>query len=179
MDRAEILDALSRSELDVASFFESLPAEELALRVGEAWTAAEHLQHLCIAVAGLARGFAAPRWLLRLRFRSARRPSRSYPILRDDYRERLERGARATGAFVPVRQDMKGEEIAEARARMLVKWKRVNVRLREAVERWSEAELDRIRLPHPILGLITAREMLFFAIYHAGHHVAAARSRLP
>jgi hypothetical protein len=31
----------------------------------------------------------------------------------------------------------------------------------------------------PLLGTISAREMLCFAIHHAGHHVAATTARLP
>jgi uncharacterized damage-inducible protein DinB len=55
----------------------------------------------------------------------------------------------------------------------------VNSRLVAALERWSDRNLDRIQLPHPILGKITAREMVFFTIYHGHHHIAAAKSRLP
>src|SRR5688572_21054372 len=54
--RTEILDALEGVEREVASFFASLSSDELTLRVGEAWTPAEHLQHLCIVVAAVARG---------------------------------------------------------------------------------------------------------------------------
>jgi hypothetical protein len=55
----------------------------------------------------------------------------------------------------------------------------VNSRLRASLEHWSDRNLDRIRLPHPILGKITAREMVFFITYHGPHHIAAAKSRLP
>lgn len=51
--------------------------------------------------------------------------------------------------------------------------------MRTALEGWSERDLDRIRMPHPILGMLTTREMLFFTLYHNRHHVEAARRRLP
>jgi hypothetical protein len=38
--------------------------------------------------------------------------------------------------------------------------------LGDALGNWSERTLDRTRMPHPILGRITAREMVFFMIYH-------------
>lgn len=77
--------ALMEVERDVAEFFGSPSPEVFAARIGEAWSPAEHLSHLNIAVSAVARGFSVPPRLLRLRFGRARRPSRSYEALRDDY----------------------------------------------------------------------------------------------
>ena len=38
------------------------------------------------------------------------------------------------------------------------------------VARWDEADLDTYRLPHPLLGPLTLREMLVFTLYHYSHH---------
>jgi hypothetical protein len=38
------------------------------------------------------------------------------------------------------------------------------------LKKFSEDDLDSIRLPHPLLGKLTVREMLYFAVYHVGHH---------
>ncbi|HEX6307716.1 MAG TPA: DinB family protein [Longimicrobiales bacterium] len=177
--RSEILESLVEVESEVAGFFESLPDRELVLRVDDAWTPAEHLQHLCTSVAAVARGFSMRRWLLRLRFGRARRPSATYAELRERYRDQLGRGARASGVFVPERVDAAGVQIAEHRAAILARWSRVNLRLRTHTASWSERDLDRIQLPHPLLGMLTAREMLFFTLYHNQHHVSAAEKRLP
>ena len=177
--RATLLHALSTAEGEAADFFASLAPEELALRIDSAWTPVEHLEHLCIAVSAVARGFSAPRWLLRIRFGRARRASRGYDQLCDDYRARLAAGGRATGQFVPVREALTDEQGALRRTELLARWGRVNTRLRAGVEAWTERDLDRIHLPHPLLGKITAREMLFFSIYHVGHHMEAAKKRLP
>lgn len=176
---AVLMQALTRSEGEVASFFGSLSPDEFALRMNDAWTPAEHVEHLSIAVNAVARGFSMPQWLLRLRFGTARRPSRTFEQLRDDYRARLTAGGRATGRFVPGREDLTIEQRARRQTEILARWGRANGRLRAALDGWTERDLDRVRLPHPLLGTITAREMLFFTIYHAPHHVAAARTRLP
>jgi hypothetical protein len=78
-----------------------------------------------------------------------------------------------------VRQELSAEQQALRSAELLARWQRVNQRLRAAVQTWPERDLDRIQLPHPILGNLTAREMLFFTIYHGHHHIAATQSRLP
>ena len=177
--RATLLESLSSEERDVAEFFRSLSAEEFVLRVGDAWTPAEHLQHLNTAVSAVARGLSISPWILRLRFGRARRPSRSFDAVRDDYRDRLAGGGRARGQFVPPREELSPEQTTSRQAQLLARWQRVNSRLMASLERWSDDNLDRIRLPHPILGKITAREMVFFVIYHGHHHIASAKKRLP
>ena len=177
--RVMLLESLSSEERDVAEFFRSLSRDEFVFRVADAWTPAEHLQHLSTAVSAVARGLSISPWVLRLRFGRARRPSRSFAELRDDYRRRLANGGRASGRFVPPREEIAPEQIASRQAQLLGRWQRVNSRLIASLDRWSDRNLDRIQLPHPILGKITAREMVFFVIYHGHHHIAAAKSRLP
>jgi hypothetical protein len=177
--KAEIESSLRAVERDVADFFGALAPGEFVLRVGEAWTPAEHVLHLCRTTNGVARGFAMPRLILRLRFGRAKSPSRSYAEVCDDYRARLAAGGRAPAPFVPPPENPRGEEIEPRRAEVLGKWARANERLRGALSGWSEKALDRIVLPHPLLGKITAREMLLFTLYHDRHHVDAAKRRLP
>lgn len=167
-----ICTALEEVECDVARFFDALPAGVFAARMGEAWSPAEHLSHLITAVRTVALVFRIPPWLLRLRFGRADRPSRSYEALRDDYRAVLAAGGKASGRYVPRR------EMWPDREAMLIQWARANARLRKALGRWNERELDRVVLPHPLLGKLTAREVAYFTVYHGGHHVEAVRRRL-
>lgn len=173
--KASIEAALLAEERAVATFFEALSDVELVTRVGEAWSPAEHLDHLNIAVSAVARGLSAPWWLLLLRFGPATRSSMTYDELRAKYNGLLQGGAGASGRFVPGQSDAPA---GDCRPELLERWHRVNRRLRENLASWKEWQLDRIRLPHPILGKLTTREMMFFTIYHGHHHIAAATRRL-
>jgi hypothetical protein len=42
----------------------------------------------------------------------------------------------------------------------------------KALERFTEDDLERYILPHPLLGKITLREMMYFTAYHVEHHQA-------
>jgi DinB superfamily len=179
LTREDLASALSASEADVAAFFRSLTPDELVLRVESAWTAAEQLAHLNTVVSAIARGFAAPRLLLRIRYGRSRTPSRSHTALRDHYRALLAQGGRAAGPFVPPRRDLEAVEIEAHRQGLLARWGRVNGRLQKAIAPWNEKNLDTTRLPHPLLGKITAREMIYFTVYHSEHHIAATKKRLP
>jgi hypothetical protein len=175
----ELVAQLQNMERDVAGFFGSLAPDELMLRVADAWTPAEHLDHLNTSVSAVARGFGMPRWLLRLRFGRARRPSRSYDELRDDYLALLAAGGRASGPYIPERVDAPIDAAVARQQALLVRWQRVNQRLIDALEPWTPSALERIQFPHPLLGRITATELVYFTIYHGPHHIAAAQRRLP
>ena len=53
---------------------------------------------------------------------------------------------------------------------MISKLKKKVGQLTAQVARFSEEELDQLILPHPLLGKLTLREMLYFTIYHVKHH---------
>ena len=42
------------------------------------------------------------------------------------------------------------------------------------INNYSEQQLDTFILPHPLLGKVTLREMMYFTIYHAEHHLKQA-----
>ena len=45
-------------------------------------------------------------------------------------------------------------------------------RLVRRLDRFSEAELDTLLLPHPLMGKLTLREMLYFTLHHVDQHHA-------
>lgn len=175
----QIFEMLTAAEREVGDFFGSLDADEIVLRVGDAWTPAEHLDHLSIATSAAAKPFAISPWLLQLRFGRARRPSRSYDALRADYRARLAQGGRATGRYVPQPDAMPTEDAIVRRTMLLSRWYRVNARLQNRIRTWKETALDRARVPHPLLGRLTMRELALWTVYHDRHHIEAAKRRLP
>ncbi len=48
----------------------------------------------------------------------------------------------------------------------------------QSISSWTEEELDDICIPHPILGIIPVREMLYFTLYHIYHHSSKLQTRL-
>src|SRR5579859_3509649 len=61
---------------------------------------------------------------------------------------------------------------AEARGRPVAGLADAVEELGRRVATWSEIDLDRYRLPHPLLGKLTVREMLFFTVQHLAHHAS-------
>jgi hypothetical protein len=84
------------------------------------------------------------------------------------YQAALDAGGGA-GRFAP---SSVAPDLAQSdwRRRILAQWRSVGADLVAGLGRWSEPALDRHLLPHPLLGKLTVREMLFFTLYHNVHH---------
>ncbi|MGB1018607.1 MAG: hypothetical protein ACPGVH_06035 [Chitinophagales bacterium] len=48
----------------------------------------------------------------------------------------------------------------------------------KSLEKISEKELDNFRVPHPLIGKLSIREMLYFSDYHVLHHKKSIESKL-
>ena len=130
------------------------------------WSPAQQVRHLTKSTYPLARAFAMPRTALLLRFGITLRRASSYGALVDRYAKLLETRPQA-GRFAPD-ADVNGDEAR--RAEIMARFRDAVSRLAAAVGGWSERALDRYRLPHPLLGKLTTREMLWFTVFHTAHH---------
>jgi hypothetical protein len=157
------------------AYLVTLPEAAFFAPQGNAWSPAGHIRHLRKAGAPLALALKLPRWMIALRFGTSGGPSRSFVEMRDVYRSALDRGAQA-GRFAPGPETTLTEPLAR-RLEIMNAWTAVTVDLQGAIAKWPEAELDRLRLPHPLLGLLTVREMLAFTVYHTAHHLRRVAER--
>lgn len=173
----EVRAALRAANDEVDRYFSELPADALYRRAAASeWAPIDDLRHLNRTVGATARGLAMPKIALLLRFGRARRPSLPYDELRARYMSLLRNGLTAPQRYAPPPAEF---DDAEAyRARTLARWRDVSGALDRAIRRWSERSADRYVLPHPALGRLTIREMLYFSHGHSLHHIEVARRRV-
>jgi hypothetical protein len=101
-------------------------------------------------------------------------PSRSFNAIKEEYSRKLANGAQATGRYLPT-QASPISHLEIAKAQLLSHWTQVGQDLIVSVKIWHESELDKFVLPHPILGKLTVREMLFFTLYHNRQHILTGK----
>ena len=130
------------------------------------WSPAQHLEHIRIGLALTNKALGLPPILLRWRFGTPNRPGRDYDALVARYREKLSAGGRAPSRFVPKQVGENG--LADLQAAIS---KHVEDLARRS-SRWSDHRMDSYLVPHPLLGKLTLRELLYFTCYHAEHHQA-------
>ncbi len=153
-------------QFDDAGFFQAL---------GAGWSPARNVVHLTRSVQPVAKAMGLPKLFLALMFGRAKQGSGSYVGVRDRYEGILAAGAGA-GNFTP-RDVPLPENPAAARSALVAGFAGAVEQLARRIDTWSEAALDRYRLPHPLLGKLTVREMLFFTIHHIAHHAAKVEAR--
>ncbi|MFT3882047.1 MAG: DinB family protein [Gemmatales bacterium] len=133
------------------------------------WSPAQNVAHLTSATKPVVMALRLPRFLPRLLFGKSNAPSRHYENIVQLYHDILAGGAQASGKYAPKPVSMPSDPVNYQRTGVATLTATIQS-LAKALEPWSEQDLDRLQLPHPLLGKLTIREMLFFTLYHLGHH---------
>ncbi len=164
MNKQAIIEQLHIHYAEFQHLLGSLSETEYLAAPIEKWSAGQQLDHICRSVGPVSMALGLPVFLLRLLFGKANRPSRTYEALVEKYKTKLAEGGRASGRFIPAKADWAGREKLLGRLKKLIK------SLTRKTEQITESQLDTYILPHPLLGKLTLREMLYFTIYHVQHH---------
>jgi len=165
----EIGTALAVLSHELERYVEGFSNEQFYGAQGDHWSPSEHVCHLTKSVRAVTRGLRQPRLLLRMMFGLAGGPSRTFSELLESYRQKLVEGATA-GRFTP-------NPNTRGRDKIMENWHMAGKELNRALANWSEEDLGNYRMPHPILGKLTVREMLLFTVFHNAHHAGRIRER--
>lgn len=172
----EIVRELRALHARSRDFWNAFSITGFFLPLGDAWSPADNVRHLLKSNRPVLRALSMPKALLAVRFGAGLRPSSTYAEVRERYLGRLAAGVQA-GRFAP-KPLASSEQTEERRGSLLADLDQVAESLTGAVSGWREWQLDRLRLPHPALGRLTVREMLFFTLYHNLHHVRNVERRI-
>jgi hypothetical protein len=164
MNKSEIQQQLRNNHLRFIKQITILSDSDFLLSTNNKWTAGQQLEHIVKSVRPVNLALILPRFLLRIVFGKANRTSKSYEALVEKYHAKLATGYKASAAFLPKSVGVRNRESLSKRLHALID------SLVSRVDTFSEEQLDLFILPHPLLGKLTLREMLYFTIYHAEHH---------
>ncbi len=129
----------------------------------EKWSIAENVQHLILSVNPINIALSMPLVLLKV-FGSTKHSS-SYDDIVALYQTKLTEGATASLPFIPRGVNTNGDK-----TQMLNSLSKAYQKLINLFGELDENQLDEYYLPHPILGKLNIREMLYFTLYHVRHH---------
>ncbi len=163
MTKPELKQALIFHHLNFLNLIEAIPDKDVHATIQGKWSASQQLEHILKSVAPVRVAFFLPAYLLKMFFGTSNRPTRSYEELVVKYQAKLSAGGKAPSWFVPSGQSKEINRLA-ARLRNSIQ------SLVGRIDPFSEKELDQLLMPHPLLGKLTLREMLYFTIYHVQHH---------
>ena len=165
----EILDLLDKAFDDVNEVCQPLDESSFSQITGAKWSVAQNLDHLILSAKPVASALNMPK-ITFLAFGKASKPSRTYQGVVAFYKEALANGGVSTSQYLP-----KDKPYDLDKQKLLESWMKIPVYFRQNTKNWNEKELDEKRIPHPLLGKLTFREMLYFTIGHTYHHLEAMK----
>lgn len=163
MNKTKIIDELRQKHQHYTNYIGAMNEADFMFQYDAKWTAGQQLEHILLSVKPLL-ALRYPKFILKLALGKSNRPSKSFDDLLQRYKDKLGTGAVATGAFIPAQVPFKQKRaIAEAITKTID-------RLIKLLNKYSEQDLDTFIAPHPLLGKLTLRELLYFTIFHVEHH---------
>jgi hypothetical protein len=169
--KTELIAQLADIQHNLADTVRSASEDRLTVTSGDDWSGADYLKHLILTIKPLAKALSLPPDRLRAMFGQPGHPSKSYDSIVAAYQKRLDEGIRAEDypVVVPAVYRMP-DTVTSLKDYLLETWNDSNTRLLAALDNWDDTDLDAYQLPHPAIGSITVREMLFFTIHHNTLH---------
>lgn len=165
MDKIEIKTRLEASYDAYLKCISELSEKQYEHAPEGKWNAGQQTLHLIKSVKPIAKGLGMPKFLLRRKFGKSNQLSRSYQELVAQYLSDLKDHSGAPPkAYAPGNVSYADAE------EMTRKLKGYVLTICMKLARWKEDQLDNYAVPHPLLGTLTLRELLYFTIYHAEHH---------
>jgi hypothetical protein len=164
----DILGMLSQVRMDGMDFWRRIDPDRFWSRENVAWSPADNVRHLILSTTPVARALRIPRLVLHGLFGVSPTPSRTWNSLCSTYLGSLSSGATA-GRYAPT-QTEPSIHPTEDQQQLVEQFASTVSSLEKNVMSWRSEDLDRYRLPHPILGRLTLREMLMFTLFHIDHH---------
>ena len=171
-DKPQIIAALNEKVEAFNQYISPLNKEQFEVSPNGKWSAGQNLDHLIRAIKPLQVAYALPKFAIVVMFGKTNRASKTYDELVIKYKAKLAAGGRASGPFIPPAVGF------EKKDELIKKYTKQKQKLITKIEKQSEADLDKYILPHPLLGKVTLREMLYFTIHHNVHHLELLKSRI-
>ena len=166
MDKAQIRATLRKSFGDVVYAVHSMSTEEYATPRAEGkWSPEEVLGHLWLSTTPVVKALMIPKEKLISKFGTLEREEYDYDSLRTKYFQALATGIKAPPPFVFENKEKGDKE------ELLGKFNKSLDDLLSHLDNWNEQELSKIAIPHPAIGLLSMREMLYSTDFHTIHHL--------
>jgi hypothetical protein len=172
MKKEILLSRITENHRSFIDYLSNLSKEDYEFSNDQKWTAGQQLEHIVLCVKPLVQFFSLDKTVIERYHGTTCRQNRTYEALLGNYVEKLTAGGKAPDKYVPETNSINERENLIEILEALIK------ELNLKIETFSDQELDSLQIPHPLLGNLTLREMLYNAVYHVEHHLVTVKSNL-
>lgn len=164
--KSQLITDLEASFAEVTQWVQTQAIEDFVKSPEGKWNTAQHIDHLTQTAKAINRGMLVPKFYLKYKFGAANRPPRSSDEIISKYQNKLK--------TIPenfVNPMMPGTYTTADKVQLIKGLNREGSNLSKRVSKWSDQQLDKYVLPHPLVGRMLIREFIVWATYHNRHHL--------
>jgi len=171
MNTAQLAQSLTDNHQTFIDYVHSLDEDEFIHIKDDKWSAGQQLQHLLLCLQPISKALASADFI-REKFGVLDRSSVSYDTVIANYKTGLRNGGKSPERFLPNAVNYEErKDIAEELQNTLAT-------ITGHLNNYSDSELDSLVLPHPFLGALSIRELLYLMSYHPLHHLEQVKTNL-
>jgi hypothetical protein len=172
--QSELIEQFTIAKNEILDFYTDIPENIFFSKPEIGWSPLENIKHLNSATSVVALFIRKELNFLLLLFGRGD-SKKSIPEIIKNYNDKLNSGSGA-GVFSPL---FVTNNIDIEKKKSEIKSLIDSIQdLINVLPSWTEEELDGTNIVHPILGILTVREMLYFSLYHLYHHSSKLQMRL-
>jgi hypothetical protein len=171
-EKSTIIHLLNESVEKFNALIEDLKEEEFENNINNKWSAGQDLVHLVKLLKIVNIAYLIPKPILQLLYGKNKNESKSLEALRTLYKNALAGGAKSPSLYIPKPVQFKNKNY------LMSQHVKLNHSFTQKINNLSDLALDSYRLPHPILGKISLRELAIFTSFHTVHHIDLLKSKL-
>lgn len=143
---------------------EALKSPNPLISVNEKWSVYQNIDHINIGLLRVGNFLSLSKSSIENQYGLSNKKPLQFEDFMQEISKVFSKKIIASAPFIPSSEpDGTIEELIE-------QGKKILDSLITSLDNWSEIELDSYNCPHPVLGKISVREILYFTIYHASHH---------
>jgi hypothetical protein len=173
MDKEEIAELIDAKHSELIHWLEQQPNESWTQGPEGKWTQGQQALHLLQSIVPLNNALSLPKFLIRYKFGKANRSVRDYNTVVNRYQERLKD---AKGKTFKGSQNMKVPTINEKQY-ILNRLQTESKKLQYKTKKISDKNLDKLILPHPLMGKMPIREIIMWTAHHVEHHTEILKTK--
>jgi len=169
MEKQQLQRELHEVHNNFISFLAKLSGATYSRALPGRWSAGQHLDHILKSVTAVNRGITNAKFMQPVEQVISNRAPMDISGLQALYRQKAGGGATAPPQFAP------GDAGWREREQLFMNVEAAVNELCQMITDLPDAQLDGLALPHPLLGWLSLREMMYFTIFHGAHHFDLAK----
>jgi len=166
MNKEEIVAKLEEKHQDLLQLISAYPDENWEKGPIDKWSFGQHILHLLDSIKMLNKALSYPRFILKYKFGTANRGLRTYDEIGKRYEEKLAKNLDRARQFNSKLSKPSLQQKKEITNKLL----KQKERLQKLTLKWNDVDLDRLLIPHPLMGRMPVREIIMWTAHHTEHH---------